>query len=232
MTAQCCARRRRTFRRIVFVLVAALLLALGLFIPHAGSWLVVQDVVSHAEAAVVLSGLPTSRAFAARDLYRRGIVDAIWVIPEPVAKIEGEMVGDEIFAELIRLRLVDPSAEQWARRLLVAMGVPSDKIVVLPAPAHGTINEARQVRQVFHGRLPERLVLITSKSASRRARYIFRRVFQRDDVEILSYPTPYDPFEARRWWTAPRNALTVVTEYEKLLINVLTLAVGSAAPRG
>jgi uncharacterized SAM-binding protein YcdF (DUF218 family) len=209
------------------VLIAALLLAVGLFIPHAGSWLVVQDPVGHAEVAVVLSGLPTSRAFAARDLYHRGVVEAIWIIPEPAAKIEGEMVNDEVLEELVRRNLVDPSADQWARRILVASGVPPEKIMLLPDPAHGTINEARQLRQAFNGRPPRRLILITSKSASRRARYIFRRVFQRDGVEILSCPTPYDPFEAGRWWAAPRNALTVLTEYEKLLINVLTLAVGA-----
>lgn len=227
MAATCCTKRRRTFRRVVLVLLVALLLAIGLLVPHAGSWLVVQDPVSHAEAAVVLSGLPTSRAFAARDLYRQGIVERIWVIPEPVQKIEGEMITDEIFEELVRLRLVNPSADQWVRRLLTASGVPLEKIVLLPDPAHGTIQEARQLRQAFNGRPPKRLVLITSKSASRRARYIFRRVFQDDGVEILSSPTPYDPFEAGRWWAVPRNALTVLTEYEKLLINVLTLAVGA-----
>ena len=220
--------RKRTWRRLIVVVIAALLLAIGLFIPHAGSWLVVQDPLTHAEVTVVLSGLPTSRAFAARDLYDRGIVEEIWVIPEPATKIEGEMVKDEVFEELVRLNLVNPSADQWARRILVAMGVPQDKIIVLPKPVQGTINEAHWVREAFNGRLPKRLVIITSKSASRRARHIFRRVFQHDDVDILSYPTPYDPFEAGRWWATPRNALTVVTEYEKLLINVLTLAVGVA----
>jgi uncharacterized SAM-binding protein YcdF (DUF218 family) len=212
----------------VLVLLVALLLAISLFIPHAGSWLVVQDPLTHAEVAVVLSGLPTSRALAARDLYRQGIVETIWVIPEPVQKIEGEMVNDDVFEELVRLNLVNPSADQWAGRLLVAMGVPPDKIVVLPKPAHGTIHEADEVREAFRERLPKQLVIVTSKSASRRARHIFRAVFQHDDVEILSYPTPYDPFEAQRWWSTPRNALTVVTEYEKLLVNILTLTIGSA----
>lgn len=172
---------------------------------------------------MVLSGLPTSRAFAARDLYHQGLVEEIWVIPEPVQKIEGEMVGQEVFEELVHHGLIDSTREPWAQRVLMSMGIPPERIVVLAKPAHGTINEAHWVREAFSGRLPKRLVIITSKSASRRARMIFRRVFQHDGVEILSYPTPYDPFEARRWWTAPRNALTVVTEYEKLLLNILTL---------
>jgi uncharacterized SAM-binding protein YcdF (DUF218 family) len=87
----------------------------------------------------------------------------------------------------------------------------------------GTIHEARYVRESLRGRLPRRLALITSKSASRRARYIFRRVFRKDGVTILSSPTPYDGFQADRWWTQPHNALTVVTEYQKFLVNVLSL---------
>ncbi|MBI4354287.1 MAG: YdcF family protein [Candidatus Omnitrophica bacterium] len=220
--------RRLTWRRVFLLLIVALLLAISLFIPHAGSWLVVTDPLIHAEVAVVLSGLPTSRAFAARDLYRQGLVEEIWVIPEPVTKVEGEMVTDKIFDELVRANLVNPSTTQWAQRILVSMGIPEDKIVVLPKPAHGTISEAYEVRDAFNGRLPKRLVIITSKSASRRAQMIFRRVFQHDGVEVLSYPTPYDPFEAIRWWSRPRNALTVVTEYEKLLVNILTLTIGSA----
>lgn len=214
---------RRSWRRVVLVLLAALLLAIGLFIPHAGSWLVVQDPLTHTEVALVLSGLPTSRALAARDLYRQGLVKDIWVIPEPIQKIEGEMVRQEVFEELAHHSLIDPTREPWAQRILVSMGVPPERIVVLAKPAHGTINEAQMVRETFHGRLPKRLVIITSKSASRRARMIFRRAFQRDGVEVLSYPTPYDPFEPVRWWSQPRNALTVVTEYEKLLVNAVTL---------
>lgn len=210
-------------RRIALILLVAWLLALGLFIPHAGSWLVVQDPLTHAEVALVLSGLPTSRALAARDLYRQGIVEQIWVIPEPVQKIEGEMVKDEVFDELVRANLVDPSTPQWAQQILVSMGVPAERITVLAKPAHGTIHEARLIRETFTDHLPSRLVIITSKSASRRARYIFRNVFKGDGVEVVSYPTPYDPFEAAHWWSTPRNALSVVTEYEKLLINILTL---------
>ena len=182
-----------------------------------------QDPFDHAEIALVLSGLPISRSFAARDLYRQGRVEQIVVIPEPPNKIEGEMIGDQVKEELIQRRLVDPALPQWAERILVATGVPKSKLVVLPHPVHGTILEAKAVRAWFHDRLPHRLVVITSKSASRRARVIFRHEFRKDHVQIVAYPTPYDSFEPHQWWAQPRNALTVVTEYEKLLTNLLTL---------
>jgi uncharacterized SAM-binding protein YcdF (DUF218 family) len=199
-------------------------LAVTYAFPRAGAFLVVEDPFAHAEIALVLSGLPLSRSFAARDLYHEGRVDHIVVIPEPPRKIEGEVVTDQIKDALVRLGLFDPSQPQWAERILVATGVPRSKIALLPESVDGTIREAPRVRAFLKDRLPKRLVVITSKSASRRARLIFRHVFRKDRVQIVSYPTPYDSFEPRTWWSQPRNALTVVTEYEKLFVNMLTLA--------
>jgi hypothetical protein len=58
---------------------------------------------------------------------------------------------------------------------------------------------------------------------------IYRHVFKHDPVQLFSYPTPYDAFEPDAWWSTPRNALVVVTEYQKLIANALTLAL---RPRG
>ena len=191
--------------------------------PRAGAFLVVEDRFTHADVALVLSGLPVSRAFAARDLYRQGRVEEIWVIPEPAEKIEGEVVSDRVMRELLRLGLLDPGFPQWSTRILAATGVPRARIVVLPEPANGTIVEACRIRALLRSHPPRSMVLITSRSASRRARMIFRHVLGHSDVQIFSYPTPYDTFQADRWWTQPRNALTVVTEYQKLLANALAL---------
>jgi len=196
---------------------------------QAGRFLVVVDPFDRAEMALVLSGLPTSRAFAARDLYRAGRVREILVIPEPPTKVEGEVVGAPIAKELVALKLFDPGRARWAQRILVATGVPASAVTVLPQHADGTITEAHRVRLFLDGRLPASLVIITSRSASRRARMIFRRVFREDPVQVFSSPTPYDAFEPDAWWSNPRNALNVVTEYQKLVVNTLTLALG---PRG
>lgn len=197
----------------------------GWFFPRAGAFLAVKDDFAWADAAVVLSGLPTSRAFAAHDLYAQGRVGQIILIPEPPEKVEGEMVPERVRQQLIALGLFDPTLPQWGQRILVALGVPQSEIVVLPEPAHGTIVEAQRIRAFLNGRALSSLALVTSKSASRRARFIFRRVLRGTNIRILASPTPYDSFEPDAWWTKPRNALTVLTEYEKLLVNALTLAV-------
>ncbi|MBI3082829.1 MAG: YdcF family protein [Candidatus Omnitrophica bacterium] len=188
--------------------------------PRAGTFLVVEDRFSHADIALVLSGDAVHRSLAARDLYRQGRVDRILVIPEP---------PDPAHDELVRLGLLDP-AFVWSERILMASGVPRSKITFLPEPVDGTIQEAMRVRAFLKDKPPASLVLITSKFASRRARFIFRHVLQRQAGQVFCSPSPYDSFNPARWWAHPRQALYVVMEYQKLLVNALTLALGRLTP--
>jgi len=198
---------------VTVLLVSAV--GVALFFPHAGQFLVVEDEFAHATVALVLSGDPVRRSLAARDLYRQDRIDGILVIPEH---------EDPLEEELVRLGLLAPNLPPWSERVLVASGVPRSKITVLPEPADGTITEALQVRAFLRGRFPPMLVLITSTSASRRARFVFRQILKHEPVTVLCSPNLRDGFQPQRWWRHPRNALTVVTEYQKLLANALTLA--------
>ena len=218
-------RTRRTAQHGRINVFVLLVIAAVVCVPQAGKFLVVEDAFDHADVALVLSGRPISRTLAARDLYKAGKVDEIWVIPEPPNSIEGA-VTPAVVEELTRMKLYDPATPQWGERILAASGIPRSKFTLLPEHADGTIVEAQRVQTFLVTRSASSIVLITSKSASRRARYIFRHVLKGDAVRILSSPTPYDLFQAERWWEQPRNALTVVTEYQKFLVNMLTLTLG------
>ncbi len=208
---------RTLHRKLALIVVSAGLLGAGIVyaISHAADFLIVRDPVAHAELAVVLSGDPIRRALAARDLYQQGRVDRIWVIPEP---------PDPADAELIRLGLLKPDLPPWPVRILAAAGVPADRVRLLAEPADGTIMEARQIRAALSGHPPATLAIITAKTASRRARLIFRRILHPLHVAVSVYPTPHDPFQPDRWWTRPKHALSVVMEYLKLGSNLLTLS--------
>lgn len=214
----------RTWLRRLWVGACGSCVVVGVLVfPHAGRFLVASDAFTYADTAVILSGVPVTRALAARDLYLQHRVGQILVIPEPQSPVEGE---------LVRLGLLDPHLPPWPERILAASGVPRSTIAFLPEPINGTIVEANAVRDFLGGTVPKRMVLITSPQASRRARFIFRQVFRKAGVEVLSYPTPYDVFEADRWWSQPRNALYVVMEYQKFLVNALQLALGAARVKG
>jgi uncharacterized SAM-binding protein YcdF (DUF218 family) len=209
-------RSRRSGKLGGRLLVVLALVAGGAwFGPRAGDLLVVEDPFERAEVAVVLSGQAVARSLAAAELFKQGRVQRIVVIPEP---------PDPTLPELVRLGLADPDAAPISARILAASGVPRDRIAFLPQPADGTITEAVRIRSHFEHDPPEALVIVTSKSATRRARFIFRRVFEGVPVRILAHPSRVDAFQTRRWWAQPRNALTVVMEYQKFLSNALTLA--------
>ena len=190
--------------------------------PFAGKWLVAEDAFTHADVAVVLSGNPVQRSLAARDLYRQGKIDSILIIPEPPSPYQDE---------LEKLGLFERSEKSWSERILIASGVPASRIAFLPEPADGTITEARHLVGFFRGRFPNDLVIVTSKFSSRRARFIFRRLLNPLHVKVLCYPSPYDEFQSARWWAQPRNALTVVMEYQKFLANAFILLKPIPSPK-
>ena len=217
-------RSRGIFRSIGFIL---LLLALGagaLFFPQAGRFLIVEERVTQADIALIPSGDPIGRSLGARDLYQRARIGRVLVIPE---------FTNPPNPELVKLGLVTqgPSLPQWSERILIASGVPRETLFFLK-PVDGTINEAVQVRRYLRenrfvdGKTPVRLVLVTSRCSSRRARFIFQWILRDERVEVLSSPTPYDSYQPDRWWEKPRQALLVAMEYQKGLLNFLTLLLG------
>lgn len=213
-------RGRRVSRRAVvwiISIIVALVVVASVF-SGAGRFLVADEAFTEADVAVVLSGEPTSRTLAARDLYRQGRVHRIVMIPEPPRTAAVE-------EELIKLGLVTSNVPPMGERILIASGVPRSDFAFLPEPADGTIVEARRIRKFLEAHPARRVVVVTSKFASRRACFIFRRVLV--GLEIICSPTRYDPFEPATWWKQPRNALSVVMEYQKLLANAVTLLVAS-----
>ncbi|MBI3616190.1 MAG: YdcF family protein [Candidatus Omnitrophica bacterium] len=204
---------------VLFLLTAA---AGAGFFPHAGQFLIAEDPFTQADMALVLSGIPVDRSLGARDLYRQNRIGRILVIPEFKVPVN---------QELVKLGLITPGPLQppWSERILIASGVPREKIFFLPEPVDGTINEALQVRRYLRekgftdGKTPTSLVLVTSRYASRRARFIFQWILRGEKVKVLSFPTPYGSYEPDQWWRKPRQALSVVMEYQKFLCNGLTL---------
>ena len=135
----------------------------------AGGWWVVSDPLQHADAIVVLGddNFSGDRAARAAELFQAG-----WA-PQVVAS--GRM-----------LRPYAGVADLIARDLQ-AKGVPAAAIVTFAHHADSTRSEAEALRGLVAQRHWHRILVVTSNYHTRRARYIFRKVFP-SDVSISVSP--------------------------------------------
>jgi len=209
------------WKRITATAVGLALLSGAFFFPHAGRFLVVSDPFERADAGLVLSGQPIQRILAGRDLLLSGRVDRLLVIQEPSAP--------QVAGELVRLGLLDAERPEWSYRILQLSGAPMDRVVFLP-PAQSTRGEAVVLRGYLRSHRIRRIVLVTDKFHTRRARPLFRWILKGEGVEILSFSNPYDPFEPDGWWRRPLDLRPVLIEYVKLGVNAVVVGLG-AVPR-
>jgi uncharacterized SAM-binding protein YcdF (DUF218 family) len=172
--------------RLLFLIFLAVLFFLLYLARHpllrlAGGWWVVSDPLQHADAMVVLGddNFSGDRAARAAELFEAG-----WV-PQVVAS--GRMLRPYSgVAELIQ-------------RDLESRGVPAAAIIRFDQRAENTLGEAQALRELAAQRHWHRILVVTSNYHTRRARYIFRKIFP-SDVSVLiesARDTDYDP---DRWW--------------------------------
>jgi uncharacterized SAM-binding protein YcdF (DUF218 family) len=161
--------------------LALLYLSRGPLLRAAGEFWVVNEPLEPSDAILLLSGdnYTADRASRAAELYR-----GRWA-PRVVAS------GRQLrrYAGLAELTEHD----------LVERGVPAGAVVRLPHSAANTQEEAQALRQLVAERGWGRVLVVTSNYQTRRARYIFRRVFPRAvEVRVVAaLDSDYDP---DHWW--------------------------------
>src|SRR5207237_772533 len=116
---------------------------------------------------------------------------------------------------VLALAAVSAAAVSLAGRLL-GVAVPAHAIVRLRRRARSTESEARTVARWACSHRLRRLVIVTSRPHSRRARLIYRRALG-NAVAVAVRPSRYDVFATARWWHIPRDAKIVLYEYERLI---------------
>lgn len=168
-------------------LVFALVLGCTLYLVRhplmrfAGETWIVEDNLEHADAIVVLSddNFYADRATRAAQVYREGLA--------PVVVASGR-----------RLRPYAGVAELMEHDL-VERGVPKDKILRVVHDAENTKDEAEALAKVAAQRKWKSVILVTSNYHTRRARYIFERVFPAGTTVRVTGARD-GSFEPERWW--------------------------------
>lgn len=165
----------------LFAFLAVLYLVRHPVMRLAGGFWVVEDRVDHADVILVIGDddYVGDRAFRAADLFRAG-----WA---PVVVASGRKLRP--YAGISELIAYD----------LTSDGVPATSVLRFDHAAADTLGEAVALRRFVAEKHWSRVLLVTSNYHTRRARYIFRKVFPAQITLSVAAArdSAYDP---ATWW--------------------------------
>lgn len=167
-----------------------------------GQWLVVVDPLEPARAIVVLSGRLPFRAMEAASLYRAGWAPEVWLTTEARTPED---------AALARLGILVTRAEVYNREVLERLEVPARAIRVLNGDVWNTVDEMRLVSRELGAGGADRIILVTSKTHTRRVRATWGAVAGSSSRAIVRDASE-EPFDTEHWWRHTRDALQVTWE--------------------
>ena len=190
---------------LFFVIFCAVLyLARHPILRFAAEFWIIEDPIDKADAIIVLSddNFYADRATRAAELLREG--------KAPVVVASGR-----------RLR---PSAgiAELMEHDLVERGVPRDKIVRFAHDADGTREEAEALARFAKERKWRSVIVVTSNYHTRRARYIFRRVFPQD-IEVRVASARDGDFDPQRWWEKRKSVKELMREFAGMMVALWEL---------
>lgn len=202
-------------RKYILYITLVLFLLLSVFMfRQAGNWLVRTDVPQKADAILILMGSRGDRALEAAALWEKHFADTLIFV-------EDYENGREF---LTQRGIVLPNDAYMTTSILNQLGVPDSCILTLPGEAKSTMDEAEALKNYLVNKPSmDTLILVTSKSHSRRATVIFDKSLHSlpHKVNLISCPSTYDNFQAKTWWKHRETAKQVFLEYVKIISFVL-----------
>jgi len=166
-----------------------------------------------------------------------------WIIEDPLDKADALIVlGDDNFyadratrgAQLFREgkapvivasgRRLRPNAgiAELMEHDLVERGVPRDKIVRFVHDADSTLEEAQGLSRLAGERKWHSVIVVTSNFHTRRARYIFQRVFPLG-VEVRVASARDGDFDPEHWWEKRTSIKELTREFAGMVVTVWEL---------
>ena len=201
----------RARRLTVFALAALAAWPFAAWVAARG--LLVGCELERADAVVVLAGSSTyrERARHAAGIYARGRA------PLVVLTDDGQRGGWDAATQ------TNPLFRERAARELLRLGVPAERIRVLPGVVTSTHDEALRVREFAEGEGVRSLLFVTAAYLSWRARWTLERVLGGRGVRVgVDAPPPgEDSPPPTTWWLHGLGWKLVPGEYVKLAYYVL-----------
>ncbi len=202
----------RRFTRATIVLAPLILLAV--LLPRLGPWLMREDPLQKADAIIVLGGTMYERPLEAADLYKAGYAPRIYLIRE--LQDWGEL-------ELTTRGIDYPRPVDIQIATLARIGVPRDVIGVIE-PADSTAEEAQHIRDLVTREHFTRVIIVTSKQHTRRARLVMHRRVAPSGAQIIVRASKYDKADLEQWWRNRSTLRFTLFETQRLVAYWIGLA--------
>ncbi len=175
-----------------------------------GSGLVAEDPIEPANAIVIANDAEAAGALEAADLVQERIAPHVAVFRRPVS------VAARAFAQ--RGLPYEDSAALAARELR-ELGVAAVEQILQPVT--GTADEGRVLPEWCREQRYRTIVFVSTPDHSRRSRRVLRRATRGQSVRIIVRYSHYSGFDPNAWWHTRSGVRTAITEYEKLLLDIL-----------
>jgi uncharacterized SAM-binding protein YcdF (DUF218 family) len=197
----------------LIVLLGIVLFFLALYLVRhpifrfAAEWWVVEDPLDKADVLILLSddNFYADRATRAAELFREG--------KAPLIVASGRRLRPNAgIAELMEHDLIE-------------RGVPKDKILRVVQDSDGAKEEAEALVKLAKTKKWHKAIVVTSNYHTRRARYIFRRVFPQD-VETRVASARDGDFDPERWWEKRKSTKLFIREVAAMAVAVWELRHG------
>lgn len=170
-------------------------------LPPVAGWLDLDQSPECTPWVLILPGDETRRSLTAAGLVRIGLAQDVLIPENP----ESADVKDGITL---------PTA-QISRRILRHAGIADDQILLLRSQSRTTFDDARALADFLRDREP-RVTVVTSAFHTRRASFVFRKVFGTDANRIRVVSAPNPGFDNSNWWHRREGLRLILTEYLKL----------------
>ena len=173
----------------------------------AARFLIVNTPLHPADAIVVLSGSAVykERTERAAEYYHKGLANRIL------------LTNDNLRGPWSSSEHSNPFFYERAQKNLLLLGVPAERIEVIPKPVTNTYDEAEVLREYAVAHELQSLLIVTSAYHSRRAHWTLDRVFAGSGIalSLQSIETGEQTPSPFTWWLHVSGWRMVVSEYVK-----------------
>ena len=188
------------------LLLAPVLLLSAITLPRLGSWLVVEDPLEKGDAIIVLGGTMYERQLEAVDLYTEGWAPRIYLFREVADWGELSLIERGV----PYTKVIDVQIDAMLR-----LGIPRNRILILDR-AISTSEEADYVRQLVVTEKMSRVIVVSSKQHTRRARLVMRRKLDGTGAAVVVRASRYDRANVERWWSERATLRFTLFETQRL----------------